>query len=222
MGQCDRKTRTITVDVVRHLCDAEIRSTLLHEMAHAASRTSKGHDLKFFAQLEKLLRKGARISIANPEAGRVISLADVVPRRFPLLRRKMQVAESHRVSQMLAVMRNTNAAVIEVTGADIVRQFEDAALEVTWKGGLAAIGLENGLVDETGRPVNRWAAQIIRRSRKAYMRSRRVYLNAKRIQNQWDYLLDPKAQEGTPSDRQASNSSLCFPGVRFHQVTEGR
>src|ERR1035441_7340506 len=54
MGMCDWKRKVITIDVEQHKSDREVRSTLLHEMAHAAAfiRGSREHDLKFFAQLE--------------------------------------------------------------------------------------------------------------------------------------------------------------------------
>jgi|ERR1700678_2560676 SprT-like family len=100
MGLCEWKRKVITIDVERHKSDREVRSTLLHEMAHAAAsiRGSRGHDPKFFAQLEKLLRLRAPIAIDTPEAGGVRILANLVPSRFPLLKRKPAVVSPSRNS----------------------------------------------------------------------------------------------------------------------------
>jgi hypothetical protein len=181
MGQCDSNTRTITIDITQHPHDREVRATLLHEMAQVASHNS-GHGVKFFAQLEKLLRQGARISIANPEAGQVKSLANVVPRRFPLLRRKMEKAETRRTNQVLAAAQAANTPTVEIADDYIISEFADAALEVTWEGALAAIGIEYGLIDETRRPLNRWAAGIIKRGRSTYLKSRRAHLQEQKLQ----------------------------------------
>ena len=91
MGRYDPLTRTIMIDIAKHRSARELRSTLLHEMCHAAAhqRGGQGHGEKFFEQLEHLLRKKAPISIADPEAGKAHIRAELVPARFAMLRRKM-------------------------------------------------------------------------------------------------------------------------------------
>jgi predicted SprT family Zn-dependent metalloprotease len=91
MGRFDPRTHTIKIDVARHRSDRELRSTLLHEMCHVAAhrKGGRGHDVKFFEQLEQLLRKKAPITIEDPEAGKARVQSELVPARFPLLKRKM-------------------------------------------------------------------------------------------------------------------------------------
>lgn len=46
---------------------------------------------------------------------------------------------------------------------EIFSQFEDAAFaRVSWHQARTNIGYENGLVDEAGSPINRWAANFLR------------------------------------------------------------
>jgi hypothetical protein len=121
-------------------------------MAHAASRS--GHTVPFFAQLERLLKRRAPVKVDAAEAGQAEILADIVPKRFPLLRAKMQRAENRRARDVLKYMREEKLKGHTVTDDMIVTRFQDAALELTWKQALIAIGLQYGLTDESGRPVN--------------------------------------------------------------------
>jgi hypothetical protein len=51
--------------------DRDIRSTLLHEMAHASPRPEKlSHSYNFWRELEMLLEQDAPIKIDFPETGR--------------------------------------------------------------------------------------------------------------------------------------------------------
>jgi hypothetical protein len=72
LGEWDTEEREIRIDV-RHQSDREIRSTMLHEMAHLAANATAGHDhgSKFWAQIERLLRQKAPITIGFPEAPQV-------------------------------------------------------------------------------------------------------------------------------------------------------
>jgi hypothetical protein len=47
-GRCDYVKRLIQIDPVKHKHAAQLRGTMLHEMAHAsaAQRGSRGHDVK--------------------------------------------------------------------------------------------------------------------------------------------------------------------------------
>jgi len=176
MGWCELKNRLITIDVERHQTDREVRSTLLHEMAHAASPKSRGHDVKFFAQLEKLLSRGAPIGVGKPEAGSVRIMADIVPARFPLLKRRIERAETRRQKAVEDYGLAKNVPAIEITDAAIVREFEDAASFFAWKEAVTNVGRRNGLVDETGRAVSRWAAGLLKQGKVVHTRGRREYL----------------------------------------------
>lgn len=177
LGQCDSKKRVITINIQSHKSDRQVRSTLLHEMCHAASPKSQGHDVKFFAQLEKLLESGAPIGVEQPEAGRVKILQGVVPSRFPLLKRRMDRAGARRRKPIDALIQAKHLPVTEITDEYILHEFEELAWELTWKQALIFVGRENGLVDETGRPLNRRAAGVLKRAKNAYRRGRRRYLD---------------------------------------------
>jgi hypothetical protein len=87
LGECDLQRKLIRIDTDKHKSDPELRGTLLHEMSHAAARC--GHSIPFFAELERLIRRGAPVAVDSAEAGSARILRDIVPKRFPLLRAKM-------------------------------------------------------------------------------------------------------------------------------------
>ena len=163
MGLCESRSKLITLDVERHKSDREVRSTVLHEMAHAAAfaRGSRGHDPKFFGQVEKLLRLRAPIAIDTPEAGGVRILANLVPSRFPLLKRKIDQMEARRSMALERLIAERNLQARLITDDGILREFEDAAMELTWKEAVIALGLEHGLVDETGRPLTGRSRRVL-------------------------------------------------------------
>ena len=68
VGFCESKKKQLIVDTDHITSDAEIRSTLLHEMAHAAAPGRETHGYKFWEQIERLLQKGAPITLGFPEA----------------------------------------------------------------------------------------------------------------------------------------------------------
>jgi hypothetical protein len=177
VGRCDWSKKIIKIDPHGE-SDHDVRATLLHEMAHAASRS--GHTVPFFAQLERLLKRGAPVKVDAAEVGQAQILADVVPKRFPLLRAKMQRAENRRARDVLKFMREEKLKGHTVTDDMIVTRFQDAAVELTWKQALIAVGLQYGLTDESGRPVNGWAKRILSKARKAHSRARRDHLEYER------------------------------------------
>jgi len=182
MGLCESRRKVITIDVERHKSDHEARSTVLHEMAHAAAdiRGSRGHDPKFFAQVERLLQLRAPIGINTPEAGGVRILANLVPHRCPLLKRKIDQLEARRRKHFEKWVAKSNVQPLVITDDDILGYFEDAALEgLTWRKAVIAVGLENGLVDETGRPLTRRAGQLLQKAKRKHARARRDYLQSK-------------------------------------------
>ena len=167
-GQWDPKNRVITIDIERHKNDREVRSTLLHEMCHAADPQSEGHDDKFFAQLEKLLEQGAPIGVGAPEAGGLNILQGVVTSQFPLLKRRMDRAETRRRKPIDDLIRTKHLPAIEIDEEDILHEFEEAAWELTWKQALIVIGRQHGLVYENGQPLkDRRAVDILKRAETA-------------------------------------------------------
>jgi hypothetical protein len=121
-GHCEWKKKIIRID--QHC--PHLRGTLLREMAHAASRS--GHTVPFFAQLERLLKRGAPVKVDASEAGNVTILNDVIPKRFPLLRAKMQRAEKQRASQVLRYTQEKKLKTYTVTDDMIAMKFADAAV----------------------------------------------------------------------------------------------
>ena len=121
------------------------------------------------------------------EAGKVTILNDVIPKRFPLLRAKMQRAESRRARRLLKYTREKKLEFHTMTDDMIVMEFGDAAMEMTWKRALVFFGRQYGLTDESGRPLNAWARRVIREGRKAYQRARRDHLEYER---RWHHLAE--------------------------------
>jgi hypothetical protein len=182
MGRCEWMRKVITIDVEQHKSDREVRSTLLHEMAHAATsiRGSRGHDPKFFAQLERLLHLRAPIAIDTPEAGGVRILANLVSSRFPLLKRKIDQAEARRAKPLEKFIAEHNLSVTLVTEDYILREFENSAMELTWKKAVIALGLENGMVDETGRPLTDRSRRLLDKAKRRHARARQNYLQLRK------------------------------------------
>lgn len=200
MGLCDSRRKIITVDVLRHKNRRGMRSTLLHEMAHAAAdiRGSQGHDLKFFAEIEKLLRMRAPVAVETAEAGDVHILANLVPFRFPLLKRKIDKLEARRRSALEKLISERDVPTTLITDNDILDEFEDAAMELTWKQAVRVVGIENGLIDETGRPLDGRARRLLNQAKPRHARVRRNFLEMKRSEREIGRLspvpsVDPKA-----------------------------
>jgi hypothetical protein len=177
LGLFDPRDYTIKIDLSKHESLSKLRRTMLHEMAHAAAEQhgSKGHDVKFFEQLERLLQKGAPIGIDSPDAGRAQILKGIVPTRFPLLKRKMERVEARRSAAVEHETRIKNLTPIIMTDDDIIAEFKEAAMQLTWKRALIAVGIQYGLVDEVGRPVSPWARRFLARARTAHRNSRRAW-----------------------------------------------
>jgi SprT-like family protein len=202
MGRCEWTRKVITIAVEQHKSDREVRSTLLHEMAHAAAslRGSRGHDLKFFAQLEKLLHLRAPIAIDTPEAGGVRIFANVVPSRFPLLKRKIDRAEIRRSRPIERFIAEHKLSPRVITEGYVLNQFEDAALELTWKKAVLVVGLEHGMVDETGRPLTRWSRRVLHKAKSRYDRARRNFLQERKLIRDFEnrYGNDTNNESATP------------------------
>ena len=135
LGRCDARTRTIEIDVAKHKSARELRSTLLHEMCHVAAHRngSRGHDAKFFEQLEQLLRKKAPISIADPEAGKARVQSELVPARFPLVKSKMDRIVAKQRKPLERFIKANRLTPHDISDEEIIRDFEYHASESTWK-----------------------------------------------------------------------------------------
>jgi hypothetical protein len=142
LGRCDPRRRTIEIDVQKHKSERELRSTLLHEMCHVAAHRngSRGHDAKFFEQLEQLLRKKAPISIADPEAGKARVQSELVPAQFPLLKRKMDRIAAKQRKPLERFIKANRLTPHDISDEEIIRDFEYQAWESTWKEALSALG----------------------------------------------------------------------------------
>jgi hypothetical protein len=56
----------------------------------------------------------------------------------------------------------------------------EAATELTWKQAVIAVGLENGLVDETGRPLTRRSRRLLDKAKRRHAPARRNYLQMRK------------------------------------------
>jgi hypothetical protein len=75
---CDPDRKRVVIDLTRCNSNRAVRYILLHEMCHAV--TGGGHDMRFFAEVERLLRLGVPVSVdfslyARPDAALVACAA---------------------------------------------------------------------------------------------------------------------------------------------------
>lgn len=176
VGLCDRGDRKITIDVRAHLSDSAIRDTLLHEMAHAADTTGSPvcHGRGFWAQVERLLHQGAPITVGHPEMPGIPPWVKSVPREFRLCRaalRRLAAATARRIPK--------DTPVFDIDEGYILGMFEDAAAidGLDWEDALLAVGGENGLLDIDLNPLRTgWAAEVLRKARRAHLKGEDLYL----------------------------------------------
>jgi len=180
LGQCDRERKRIDIDVARHSTDAEVRSTLLHEMAHAAdSNRGRAHGYGFWTQVESLLQQGAPLLLGSGELPGHLTSGGARPARFPGARSAVAVVERRREAQLLRDIPK-DVAVHEITDDDVLLQFSEAGRETTWAIARETIGYRNALLDVEGRPRSASCARMIERGRRAHQRSRREFLKEER------------------------------------------
>jgi hypothetical protein len=190
VGEWDAKVREIRIDV-RHQSDREIRSTMLHEMAHLATNDAAGpdHGSKFWAQIESLLRQKAPLTIGFPEAPQVGYLVDdAIPKCFPLSRQKLNRLSTKEQRRLEREFRESDPEPIILKDQDIVEEFGDNQQTATrpWRVVLWAVGGKYGLIDVDGKAKNRRASRIIKQGRKAHQRVRREYLEGQRFRRQFE------------------------------------
>ena len=186
LGHCDWRKRVIEIDPAKHKSDRHVRRTLLHEMAHAATR--KGHGLKFFGEMERLLRRGALAAIETGDAGGGVSIYDdLVPRRFPLLRKRMQRLERRRQKKLDRYVAKKGLTSTYISNEQLASEFGEVDLGAfTWKNALLAVGLQYGLVDDTGRPVSAWARRVVAKGKKVHRSARRWHLEEERLRRKFE------------------------------------
>jgi hypothetical protein len=49
-------------------------------------------------------------------------------------------------------------------------------MELTWQGAVIAVGLEKGMVDETGRALTDWSRRLLDKGKRRHARARRDHL----------------------------------------------
>jgi hypothetical protein len=178
VGLCECEKRTILI-VVKGRSDRAIRSTVLHEMCHAAAPRPENHGYHgyaFWKQVEMLLRKRAPITIKNAEAPRISLLGGSIPARFPLSRKLVERLERRRQRLVLRMLEGTTSGIV-ISHRNIIEEFGGAeAAESPWQRARLLLGHEYGLLDVGGNPKNKWATRIIERGRKVHAKARREYL----------------------------------------------
>lgn len=182
VGLCKRRERLIIIDVMAHRSDREIRSTLLHEMAHAAD-TGRGpfhHGYKFWAEIEKLLAQSAPIQIGFPEVPQLEDFHNAIPKRFPRARQKMNRVAAIEMSRI--VKEHAGAKFIDMTNRQyedfILRWAKDAAMEVaSWDIASRVIEKDFGLFDIEMKPQNAYARRLLFRAKRVFLRERREFLS---------------------------------------------
>jgi len=187
VGFCYRPLHKIVVDIAAHNSDAEIRATLLHEMAHAADNSTSryAHGDGFFRQIEHLLRERAPITLKMPEMpGHQFPLS-AVPAKFPLCRKSAAKLEARRAGRVKKWMKkHPDKMPIQITTDYIISEFEDAAMECTWAEAKYVIGTRYGLIDVEHRPNSVQNSRVLNRARRAFTKARREYFAARKREEQ--------------------------------------
>lgn len=164
VGECIPSEYLIIIDVDRHASDYALRSTLLHEMAHAAAGArSRGHDSLFLAELEHLLASRARLSMGLPETGHLPALARV-PDRFRRVKRAL--TRAYRQQDRAIEDLDLEETVDDQCLSDAFRSAGSGGM--TWRHALQIVAMTYGLLDIDGKPVD-----FVLRSLPLYRRAHR-------------------------------------------------
>ncbi len=186
-GIYHEQTLTITIDAekARGRSDRHVRGTLLHEMIHAAVKSKPSedpHGYRFWQELERLLQLGAPLMVQHGEApNHRFRCAATIPRKFPLARAAMKrhAQKENRESERWA--RRNNKPTRVISDEEIIEEFQDAAIQgLTWSRARLAVGLEYGLLDIAGNPINKWADAILRKGKGLHRRVRADELASQR------------------------------------------
>lgn len=160
-GQIVVAERVIRIDVTANRTDVNVRSTLLHEMAHLAGYDLEGgkvgHNSAFFTHVERLLKLGAPIRVSSAENQRRLDL-DSVPRRFRRCRAAMrsEYDEAARWREKSATAAAARGAAI--TTLDLSEDFYELGKNgIRWPNALLTLDTSFGLLDIDDKPLPRFA-----------------------------------------------------------------
>jgi hypothetical protein len=147
-------------------------------MIHAAGIPE--HGVKFWAQAEGLLRRGAPVTIEAGDAGRVGLIAGLVPRRSPIVRRRMERLARREAKPIEEFIARKRVQCHEIRDEEILMRFGELG-NYPWSRVRRAVGFEHKLIDETGRPLNAWARRLLAKGEKVHARARRDHLECNKI-----------------------------------------
>jgi SprT-like family len=176
VGLCEPRHKQLVVDTDHITSDAEVRSTLLHEMAHAAAPRCADHGYKFWEQIEQLLTKGAPITLGFPEAPNNSSFSDIIPKKLRLCCEAARKLEAQRVSKVLRHAKIRNLKTQTITDEEIIVAFAGAVYDLPCasESEITTVVAERyDLFDVGGKPKNAWAAQIISEGKKVYRKTKK-------------------------------------------------
>jgi hypothetical protein len=199
VGFCDPKHKQLVVDTDHITSDAEIRSTLLHEMAHAASPGRADHGYKFWEQIEQLLKKGAPITLGFPEAPQNKSFVDIIPKKLHLCCEAARKLEAQRVNKVLRRAKIRNLKTQTITDDEIIATFAGAVYDLPFASEseiTIAVAERYDLFDVGGKPKNAWAAHIISEGKKVYRRTKKEQIEMDLAEDAFnEHLVATKEQE---------------------------
>jgi hypothetical protein len=169
----------VVIDVSKHRSDRHVRSTVLHEMCHIAAG-GPGHNSRFMAQAERLLRLKAPIAVGVAEAQmRVDVNAVAIPAKFKLCRRAIK-REAARLQRAVEA-HGDKPVTISLTKDQFVAAFYNAAAKegLTWQQASLELATPLGCFDIDGNPIDVMKGWI-GEARKAHRKGRRYWLAIQR------------------------------------------
>lgn len=185
-GRCSFEERVLLIDLCRHPSEREIRSTVLHEMAHAVVGRG-GHRAAFWTELESLLRQRAPITVGFPELGEAGKHLCVVPNRFRRCRKFFAPVYRRQQRELERQISQAGMPSYDYTTGDMETECFDAAFlnGATWRDMWPRLAATWGFVDLDGCLLP-WARKWRDAARRGYVRGRRSYLEEKRHGAEWE------------------------------------
>jgi len=185
VGECKRADRCISINHTFQ-SPAEIRSTLLHEMCHAAaSRLGHGHE--FWEQVESLLHQHAPFRLSRADGHYAEWVDNVVPRHCRLARKlwRVRVVEACKREYEKHVKRvkasGHKLEIQVITSADILQDFREVASQMSWSRARCAVGIRNGLTDDNGRALTPYGRRVLKQARGVFDYERREFLRTEQF-----------------------------------------
>jgi hypothetical protein len=163
LGRIEETEKVIKIDVAANRTDAEVRSTLLHEMAHLAGysleRAKVGHNSAFFTHVERLLKLGAPIRVSSAEnQGRAV--LESVPSRFRRCRAAMRAEYDRKARWLARGAKEAASRGARVMTLNLSAQFyELGEAGWRWPNAIRTLDSEFGLLDIDGRVLSAFAPQ---------------------------------------------------------------